>query len=779
MTLDQKASFVVLATHPPLENRNTGVPSLCIPALSLSDGPSGVAGSLPGVTQFPAPLATAATFDPLLARAVGRAVGSEARKKGIAVIQGPNLNLARVPQSGRTFETFGEDPYLTSVIGVSYINGVQSTGEMANAKHFTAYTQETARVRLDQIVSRRALNEIYNAPFKAAVQRAHVASLMCSYGLLNGTNTCSDPYLYTTLRSWGFKGFVRSDLSAVRNVAKALRAGISLVKPGSPTSIAQAVENGSLPPRYLNRAVRTVLTAMFADGLIAHQRGGTILSSVTSRAHATTALRVAETSVVLLKNSKSLLPLSKNVSSVAIIGTDAGQSPVVSGGGSSQVRAPFVITPLKAIRSALGSRVRVTYSPGGPSTLDFGKLNDVDVISGRPLRLVSPIKPIGELGKADLAIDLDPKVNNVVATATSPGNGEGWDTWGFTVRARQTGTFEISFQQNGDTWLYLNGKEIAASRGLHALNDMTTTVKLMAGQRYTFSLMWFQLNNHPTPALSMTDVTPQINAAVAAARKARVAIVFAGDYNAEAADRPNLSLPGDANALIAAVAAVNPRTIVVLNTGGAVLMPWLRHVAGVLEAWYPGQADGAAIAAILTGAVNPSGRLPLSFPKSPAAMPAARVQQFPGVNSVVNFGAGLDIGYRWYQMHAVRPLFAFGYGLSYTTFKLTHATAARSPSGIAVQVTVSNTGVRTGSDVVQAYVSMPKSAGEPPRQLRAFSRVSLAPSTSQTVAMTIPWSGFQIYRRGSLTTVPGTYGVDIGQSSSNTPLHVNVTIGRR
>lgn len=716
MTLAQKASFVVLSADPPLQNSNSGVPSLCIPQLSLSDGPSGIAGSLPGVTQFPSPIAIAATFDQSIARAVGQAVATEARAKGIDVIQGPNINLARVPQSGRTFETFGEDPFLTSAIGVSYIEGVQFTGVMANAKHFTAYTQETARVRLNQIVSKRALAEVYNAPFKAAVQQAHVASLMCSYGLLNGTNTCSDPYLYATLKSWGFTGFVRSDLSAVKNVAKAFRGGISLIKPGSPQSIARMVETGSLPVSDLNRAVRAVLTSMFAYGLIAHQRGRSLLATVTTPFHDTIALRAAESSVVLLKNSKSLLPLAKYVTSVAVIGTDAGQNPLVSGGGSSQVRAPFVITPLKALRSALGKQVKVTYNPGGPPTLDFGKLNDVDIISGKPLKLVAPIKPAAELGKADIAIDLDPKVDAVVATATIPGRGEGWDKWGFSVRARQTGTFEISFQQNGDTWLYLNGGQILASPGLHALNDMSTTVQLVAGKRYTFSLKWFQLNNHPEPKFSMIDVTPQISAAVAAARKAKVAIVFVGDHDAEAADRAGLGLPGDANALIAAVAAVNPRTIVVLNTGGAVLMPWLSSVAGVLEAWYPGQEDGAAIASILTGAVNPSGRLPITFPVSTSAMPAGSVKQFPGVNSRVNFGSGLDVGYRWYQINKVSPLFAFGYGLSYTTFKLTNPVVQKVSSGVAVQVTVANTGKRSGADVVQVYVSMPSSTGEPPKQ---------------------------------------------------------------
>jgi len=273
---------------------------------------------------------------------------------------------------------------------------------------------------------------------------------------------------------------------------------------------------------------------------------------------------------------------------------------------------------------------------------------------------------------------------------------------------------------------------------------------------------------------SLTDVTPLINAAVASARHAKVAIVFVGDFNTEGADRPNMSLPGDGNALISAVAAVNPHTIVVLNTGGAVLMPWLSKVAGVLEAWYPGQEDGAAIAAILHGGVDPSGRLPLTFPASDTAMPATSAQQFPGVNLTVNFGTGLDVGYHWYQINHVTPLFAFGFGLSYTTFTLSKPTLTKTTTGAIVRVKVTNTGTRAGADVVQAYVSYPTSAGEPPEQLRALVRVELGPNASKTVTMTVPKTGFQIYRSGAFTTVSGQYGIDVGQSSSDLPLHLSL-----
>ncbi len=774
MTLTQKASFAILATYPPLENRNIAIPSLCIPALSLTDGPNGVANGMTGVTQFPASIAIAASFNASLARSIGQAVAAEARTKGITGVQGPEVNLARVPQSGRIFETYGEDPFLAGMLGVANIEGIQSTGDLANAKHFSAYTQETARLRLNQVVSLRALAELYDAPFKLMVQKAHVASVMCSYGELNGVNTCSDPYIYSTLHSWGFNGFVRSDLGAVPSMTNAFKAGIALVKPGSPAVLVRLVQSGALPLKYLNAAVRAVLTPMFAHGLITHPLHGSLYANASTPAHANLALRAAENSVVLLKNASAILPLSKNVTSIAVIGVAAGLTPQVAGGGSSKVQPPYVITPLSAIRQAVGNKVHVSYEPGGPPTLDLDQLSDVDIVGGKPLKLVKPIAYSGEPGKADIAIASDPGVTRAALTASKPGRGAGWDKWSFVVRARKTGTYEISFQQFGDTWLYLNSHQLLASLGLHAPSDISATVQFVAGHRYTFSARWFQIRHHSAPMFSLTDVTPQISAAVSAARRAKVAIVFVSDFNTEGADRPNLSLPGDGNALISAVAAANPHTIVVLNTGGAVVMPWLSKVAGVLEAWYPGQEDGAAIAAILRGSVDPSGRLPLTFPVSDNAMPATSARQFPGVNLTVDFGTGLDLGYRWYQINHVAPRFAFGFGLSYTTFKVSKPTVTKTSAGATVRVTVTNTGTRSGADVVQAYVKYPTSAGEPPEQLRALVRVDLGPNASKSVTMTIPKSGFQIFKGGAFTTVSGRYGIDIGQSSSDLPLHLSL-----
>ncbi len=776
MTLRQKADFVALSTYPPLENANLGVPSLCIPALTLTDGPNGVGNGLTGVTQLPAAIGVAASFNPAIAHAVGVVEGQEARTKGIAVVQGPELNLARVPQGGRIFETYGEDPVLAGVLGVADVRGIQSTGDLANVKHFTAYTQETARLKLNQTVSLRALAELYNAPFKAAVQQGNAASIMCSYGSLNGVNTCADPYIYSTLRSWGFTGFVRSDLRAVFNLPQALHAGISLVKPASATALVKMVQHHRLRVADLNHAVRVVLTTMFKFGLIAHPLTLDLYANAATPKHAEVALRSAESSVVLLKNSHSVLPLARNTRSIAVIGVDAAQSPQTAGGGSSAVIAPFVITPLHAIRDTMGRHTRVTYQPGGPPTLDIDQLNNVAIVQGTPLKLMTPFKRVRVPGKADLGIELNPKVTPAIATASAPGTGEAWAKWSLRVRPRRSGTYEVSIRQTGDTWLYLNHRTVVASMGLHAPADMTATVRLDKRKVYVFSATWFQPRHHALPKFGITDVTPAINAAVASARKARVAIVFAGDFSTEGADSPNLQLAGDANALISAVAAVNPRTIVVLNTGSAVLMPWISHVAGVLEAWYPGEQDGAAIAAILSGRVDPSGRLPLSFPSSLTHQPITIPRQFPGVDLSVHFSSNLSIGYRWYQVHKYTPLFPFGFGLDYTTFKLSSPSLTHRGHLVLVRVHVKNIGSRAGADVIQAYVHYPNAAGEPPEQLRAFARVTLSPSASKTVTLSLAPSAFQIFSHGSFTTVAGQYSIDLGESSANLPIHLTINL---
>ena len=768
LTLDQKLGIIALKAAPGIENINAPIPRLCIPALTLSDGPNGISNHTPASLQLPASIGVAASFDPEVAFRYGEIEGSEARRKGIDVVQGPELNLARVPVSGRIFEAYGEDPLLTAEMGVADIRGIQSEHVMADAKHFTAYNQETSRPRLDELVTPRVLAELYNAPFAAAVEQGHVASIMCSYGAINGINDCSDPSLYADLSSWGFTGFVRSDLESVTNPAAAFHAGLDLLKPASVPELAALVRRGAISLGEVNRAVDTVLGEMAATGVLNHPPRLDPAAPAITPTELSIARWAAERSMVLLKNRGGILPLKRSLSSLAVIGIDATTDPRTAGLGSAHVSATGIVTPLAGLTAAL-PRARVTSAPGGVAMTTLPVLggevhaaHEVETTSSQP-------------GSADLGIVTAGHAAASVLTATAPGRGPGWRRWATTIEAPATGTYELSFRQYGDTWCRLDNRLIFASAGLHGPAWWSTTVRLRAHVGEHLALSWYAIKNALPPRIGLADVSPLIAHAAAVARAAKVAVVFVSDWTEEGADRPSLSLPGDADALISAVAAANKNTVVVLNTSGAVLMPWLDRVKAVLEAWYPGQVDGTATAAVLTGAVDPSGRLPLTFPTSAAESPVAPPSRYPGTDGVVHYSEGLDIGYRWYLARHRRPLFPFGFGLSYTRFSLANAALSSTKGAVDVSVQVANLGQRRGTDVVEVYLAYPRAAGEPPEQLRAFKAVTLSPGSARTVHLVLDRHAFAAYLGGRWQTVPGTYEVGIATSSAHIPIKLPTT----
>ena len=764
LTLPEKLGFIVLDRRDGVENINTGIARLCIPPLTLSDGPNGISAKTPGATQLPAALGLAATFDPKLAARYGAVLADEARRKGIDVIQAPELNLARVPFSGRIFEAFGEDPLLASVMGVAEVRAIQARKVIADIKHFTAYNQETARRRLNEVVLPRALAEIYNAPFRAAIEQGHAASLMCAYGSLNSINVCSDPRLYRALWAWKFNGFVRSDLRAVRNPVAAFRAGLDLIKPASVAGLERLVERHVLSLGVVNRAVFQTLRVMFAFGLIAHPRPLTPDVNTNTAANLGTARIVAERSMVLLKNRSGILPLPKHLSSLAVIGADATTDPMSAGFGSAYVRSRDVVRPLAALARAF-PHAKIRGVIGGPVNDVVPELSPLDILNGHVLAGSSNLEGPTEPGREDLKVVAARKVAPAALTAPSPGRGPGWSHWSVLLRVRQTGRYVLSLVENGDTWCYLDGRKILSMPGLQTRAYWSTTVRLVAQRPYRLSLDWLAVAGERPPRVGLEDVTPAIHAAVEAARASKVAIVFASDWTREGADRPSLLLPGDANALIGAVAAANPNTIVVLNTGGAVLMPWLARVRAVLEAWYPGQVDGAATAAVLTGRVDPSGRLPITFPASARQTPvASSPAAYPGADGTVTYREGLDIGYRWYLANHQKPLFPFGFGLSYTRFSLSDARLVHAAGRVIVHVRAANRGRRAGIDVIEAYLSYPQAAGEPPWQLRAFAAIRLRPGQTRVVRLDLWRSGFEADLNGHFQVVPGLYRIALGSS---------------
>lgn len=772
MTLNEKIGMVELSTTPTFENVNTGVPRLCIPALTLQDGPNGLAYGDTGVVQLPASIATAATFDPGMANSYGQVLGAEAGAQGIDVVQAPNLNLARVPGAGRVFETFGEDPNLASTMAVAEIQGIQSQGVMAEAKHYTAYTQETARTTLNQSLPIRAFEEVYLAPFRAAVQSGHVAAVMCAYGQINGVYTCQNPVVLNVLkRQRGFTGFVRSDLGAVTDPVAAFDAGMDMIKP-APPNLAAAVTSGAIPISRLDDAVRRILTEMFAFGLVAHPPAGSVDTPVATPQQGVVALHDAEESIVLLRNQSAILPLRRaSLGSLAVIGSDASTAPVTVGGGSAAVTAPYVITPLNAIQQALTSSTQLTYAPAtsaNASVTLFPPPNPPATTTLPPTTTTTTTIPVSPSDE----------------TATSPLSGPGWQDTSTTFTPPATSTYQVTLTTIGDSWLYVNGSLLLAESGLRGRWPTSTSLTLDGGQTYTFSLDDFVPTGPSTPTVTVQNVGDAISQAVAAASNAQVAIVFAHDSETEGADRQSLSLPGYQNALISAVAAANPRTVVVLNSGGAVLMPWISKVAAVLGAWYPGQEDGYALAPVLFGTVDPSGRLPVTFPVSDSATPIATASRWPGVDDIVSFDDGLDIGYRGYEAEHLPVLFPFGFGLTYTRFALSDLRATRSGNGEIATVKVKNEGAFKGIEVVEAYLAFPQRAAEPPRQLVAFARIHLRPGRSATATLRIPHAAFQAFlgsgwsaakQTSSWRVVHGAYELLVGESSNNLPLRATLS----
>ncbi|HVO33941.1 MAG TPA: glycoside hydrolase family 3 C-terminal domain-containing protein [Gemmatimonadales bacterium] len=793
MTLDEKIQLAHGAGGTPYAGYVPAIPRLCIPALKLHDGPGGVADGLAGVTQLPAPVAVAASWDTTIARAYGAVVGAEEWGKGANVNLGPTVNIVRDPRFGRAFETYGEDPYLTGRIAVAEIQGVQAQGVMAQVKHWVAYNQETARNTPadDVVVAPRTLHEIYMPQFEAAVREGSASSVMCAYSTINGTWACQNGY---TLRSvledeWHFPGFVTSDWGATHSTVASADSGLDMQMPDSsrfgPT-LRDSVRAGRVPMARLNDMVRRVLTQEFRFHLFDREQTGTPSTVVTSEQHAAVARSVAEQGTVLLRNAGGLLPLDlATVRSIAVIGPGAGRDALTGGGGSAAVVAPYIVTPFDAIARRAGSAVTVRYSEGAPPP--NGTLPPV------PSAALAPSTG-GSRGLAaefynNMTLTGPPvltRVDSVIGADwhdQPPGPGVSANKWSAkwtgTITPPATGEYTFSLTSDDGSRLFINGVRIIDNWREQAPTAELGKVTLTAGQAVPIEVDFYQ--NEGGDSLGLGWRVPGqpslLGQAVALAESSDVAVVFVGDFETEGADLKDIDLPGEQNQLIHAVAAANRNTIVVLNTGSAVTMPWADSVKAILEAWYPGQEDGNAIASVLFGDVNPSGKLPVTFPKSLADVPAASAARWPGVDGRVEYAEGLNVGYRWYQARGIAPLFPFGFGLSYTTFRFENLRVSqRRGRSVTVSADITNTGRRPGADVVQVYVGFPPSAGEPPWQLKSFQKVRLAPGETRHLTFSLEAKGFAHWDeavRGWVVTA-GDYHIAVGDASDNLPLGADV-----
>jgi beta-glucosidase len=737
MTLDEKLTFVHGSTDPASLGQAgfiPGVARLGVPPLRLTDGPAGVRVTHPS-TAMPAPVALASSFDTSLARRYGEVIGRDGRALGQDVLLSPMVNTIRVPYAGRNFETFSEDPLVSAKTVSNEVRGIQSQGLMATTKHYAENNQEEHRMTVDVKVDQQTLREIELAGFEAAV-RAGTASIMCSYNLVNGEHGCGNTQLLTDIlkEQWGFRGWVMSDWGATHSTHDIV-AGLDQEMPsgqflGAP--LKAAIQAGTIPVSTLDASVRRILGEMQRFGLLrcASPAGPVAGCSLPARPQFdaardnAVAQKVAEDGAVLLKNAGGALPLTGRAArSIAIVGTPA-QTPVVGGGGSSQVTPSTETNPLDSIRARAGHGASVTYSPGLDTigTVIPGASGSGPGLSGGPIDLTG-----------DAAL---PNGSNFVETRT------------LTIATEGDYLLNLGVGE-GIGSLSVDGVQVAGGFALSSrLSNLRAEVHLTAGA-HTVAISARGIPGFLTGPLQvrLSWVTPAAAAAtladaVAKARAAKVAVVFAYDDGTEGVDRPNLALPFHQDSLVSAIAAANPHTVVVLNTGSAITMPWVGSVKSVLDMYYPGQMGGPATARLLFGDVNPSGRLTQTFPVNEGTTPVAGdPSRYPGVNDVEQYSEGIFVGYRWYDAQRKPTLFPFGHGLTYTSFSYRDLQVRRAHGGgLTATVTVRNTGRRAGQEVVQVYLGESPhvhGAQQAVRALVGYSKVSLRPGQAQRVTVRI------------------------------------------
>ena len=831
MTLDEKVNMM----HGELNNYfgfyNAPIERLGIPALTMADGPAGVRIANPDVneqqsTQLPSPLALAATWDEDLAQEYGRVAGDEAHRTGHNVLLSPALDIARVAQAGRAFEAFGEDPLLTGVLGAAEIRGIQANPVVADLKHYNVYTQEQNRLAGgNAVVDERTLQEIYTRPFAIGQEQGRAGSAMCAFNKVNGTYACENDELQNQIlkQQLGFQGWIMSDYGATHSTVQSVLGGLDQEMPGNFTPevgpgdcffcgpLLDAVRAGQVPMSRINDAVLRILRPMVALGLFDNPP---TVRPLPEDANSAFARSVSERASVLLKNDGAL-PLGANVGSIAVIGTDADA--VTQGGGSSQVIPTRTVSPLQGIQERVAPGVAVTHTPGTDPVTSAVLLPGPDAI---PSDYLTSALGDGEGLRVEYFDTADlsgaPAVDRTEPFAGIFGGFflfEGFNAqsphfpvqdnmhnasirWTGTLTPPVSGTYELAVTTNGTSTVYLDDQPVLTTGPSGDPAVTTASVDLVAGQAYALRAEYTNDSPGGTDAgaafrLGWTApepvVTPSVLAAAQAARSAQTAVVVVRDYSSEGGDKPSLDLPNGQAELIRQVAAANPRTIVVIEAGGAVqTSDWDGAVPAVLHNWFGGQEQGAAIAGILFGDVNPSGRLPISIPVDEASTPVSDPSQYPGDGLDQQFSEGIFVGYRGYAERGIEPQYAFGHGLSYTSYAYSNLRTAAVPDpdgeGTQLQATVNvrNTGARAGTETVQVYVgNLPtRRVSSAPVSLAGWADVTLEPGQTQAVTVTLSPESLSYWDvdLDEWRTPTGTIQVQVGAASDDIRLTRNLAI---
>ncbi len=776
MTLEEKVDMLSGTGFASKPNARLGIPEL-----AMTDGPVGVRWNQS--TAFPASIMLAATFDTSLAYRYGWALARETKAKDRNTILGPCININRVPHGGRNFESYGEDPFLTSRIAVSYIKGVQSEGVVATTKHFAVNNQETDRMFVNAKVDKRTLYEIYFPAFKAAVQEAKTEAIMCAYNKLNGPYCSENEMLLNDVlkKEWKFDGLVMSDWGAVHSTEGVATYGLDLEMPGGDfltrEKLLPLINNGTVKESTIDDKIQRMLRVMFRMGYFDKK-----LDKPTTNApeHKAVALDVARAGLVLLKNQNNILPLNTaSYKSIAVLGPNADVART-GGGGSSMVIPPSAESPLDGMKRIFPD-AKISYAIGARLT--------GDVPSIEPQFFFLPNDTLNTNGLqaeyfSNKTLQGEPKLRRIDKNIDFRWGGgkpaEGFEVDNFSVRwkgrikTELSGTYEFTAASDDGIKLFLNGKLLIDHWSDHAVEARTTKFNLEAGKFYDIIVEYYENGGDAVALLGWTKPNEnELNAAMEIAKKSDLVVIFTGNSHyqeSEGFDRQFITLPENQIELINEAAKVNSKIVVVLNAGAQVtLQPWLANVQALVWAFFPGQEGTQAITEVLTGAVNPSGKLPFTIAKKWEDYPA--FGNFPGTPGEVEYKEGILVGYRYFDTKNVEPEFPFGFGMSYTTFAFSNLKVkSNGKDNYSVSISVKNTGMVAGSEVVQLYVKDTKAKMlRPEKELKAFAKVNLNAGEEKIVTMKLDRSAFEYYDdvKNQWTKTKNGYQVLVGTSSKN------------
>ena len=794
MSLEEKVSMMTGSSM----WYSTGVERLGIPRLKVTDGPNGARGeSREGATSacFPCGTALGATFNVDLVEQVGCEIGNEVRSKGAQLLLGPTVNIHRTPLAGRNFECYSEDPFLSGRMAAALIRGVNSTGVGTAVKHLVCNDSEFERMSISSEVGERALREIYLPPFESAVREAGTWSVMSAYNRVNGTHASENRRLLTEILrdEWGFDGFVISDWFGTKSSAPSAEAGLDLEMPGPGVHMGEellkALRSGEIKEAVIDQSVRRLLRITLRAGVLENSEA--IEEHSIDRPEQRALVRRAAAEAIVLLRNEDVLPFdAASLTRLAVIGPNADPA-VIQGGGSAQVGPHYTVSPLEGLRERAGSGVEVLFErgctihktlpvldsrfirrDGGEPGLDIAYYNGLD-LEGEPV-----LEKRGREGQfhwfGPFADEVDVRSFSARICADFTPNESG--RFEFALTSAGLSRLRIDGQEVIDNWTQQEPGNFFFGMGS---SEVRGDIELEAGRTVHLEIDYSRQNTPMLAGIKIGCLSPQqddaFERAVETARQSDAAVVIVGldaEWETEGRDRESMELPGRQNELVRAVIQANPRTAVVVNAGSPVAMDWAPLAPALLQLWYPGHEAGNALADVLFGDTDATGRLPTTFPHRIEDNPTHTT--YPGENGQVHYGEGVFVGYRYYDHKKIEPLFPFGFGLGYSSFEYanlaTSAKTYRPGETIAVSLDVTNTGKRRGSEVVQLYVHDPLSAlMRPEQELKAFAKITLDPFESRRVDFELDERSLAYFdpAQNAWVAEPGRFEIRVGASSQD------------